>query len=121
MCNFASFVLTKDKVFWLQDSDSHSEIIRRNDIHESGTHGLNIVKVEIRPTSKLKKWHDYAKWELIFDQDQFPKWHDAVTSETALPPRNIVPPDPTWKNRELSLVTSRRPSVPELETLDCTS
>ena len=81
MCRFASFVLTKEKVFWLQDSDSHSEIISRYQIHESGARGLNVVKVEISPTPELKKWHHYAKWKLTFDQDQFPEWHDPVTSE----------------------------------------
>jgi len=81
MCKFASFVLTKDRVFWLPDSDSHSEIIARNGLHESGSHGLNIVKVEICPTVELKKWHDYAKWKLTFDQDQFPEWHNPIVSE----------------------------------------
>ena len=81
MCKFASFVLTKDRVFWLEDSDSHSEIISRNKLHESGARGLNVVKVEISPTPTLKKWHNYAGWKLIFDQDQFPEWHDPITSE----------------------------------------
>jgi len=81
MCNFASFVLTKDRAFWLPDSDSHSEIIQKHNIHESGSRGLNVVKVEISPTAELKKWHDYDKWELTFDQDQFPEWHDPITSE----------------------------------------
>ena len=81
MCNFASFVLTKDRAFWLKYSDSHSEIISCHNLHESGSRGLNVVKVEIRPTAKLKRWHDYAEWELTFDQDQFPEWHDPITSE----------------------------------------
>ena len=81
MCKFASFVLTKDRAFWLPDSDSHSEIISRNNIVEAGVRGLNVVKVEISPTATLRKWQDYAKWKLIFDQDQFPEWHDPITSE----------------------------------------
>ena len=81
MCRFASFVLTKDRVFWLQESDSHSEIIDHYGLHESGAHGLNVVKVEISPTPTLKKWTSYKDWKLIFDQDQFPEWHDTITSE----------------------------------------
>ena len=81
MCKFASFVLTKDRVFWLPESDSHSDIIAHYKLHESGAHGLNIVKAEISPTPTLKKWHKYADWKLIFDQDQFPEWHDPITSE----------------------------------------
>src|ERR1035438_9978451 len=81
MCNFASFILTKDRVFWLSESDSHSEIISHFELHEWGTHGPNVVKVEIRPTPTLKRWHDYAEWALTFDQDQFPKWHNPIVSE----------------------------------------
>ena len=81
MCRFASFVLTKDRVFWLLASDSHSDIIERHKLHESGARGLNVVKVEISPTPTLKKWHKYAEWKLIFDQDEFPEWHDPITSE----------------------------------------
>ena len=81
MCKFASFVLTKDKVFWLEDSDKHSEIISRYNLHESGAHGLNVVKVEISPTATLKRWTRYGDWKLTFDQDEFPDWHDPVTSE----------------------------------------
>ena len=80
MCRFASFVLTKDRAFWL-DSDSHSNIIAHYKLHESGSHGLNVVKVEISPTEKLKRWHDYGQWKLTFDQDEFPEWHDPITSE----------------------------------------
>ena len=81
MRKFASFVLTKDRAFWLQNSDSHSEIISHYKLHEIGPRGINIVKVAISPTPTLKKWHKYADWRLIFDQDQFPEWHDPITSE----------------------------------------
>jgi len=81
VCKFASFVLTRDRAFWLPDSDSHSEIISRNAIHESGARGLNVVKVEIVPGPKIKRFDDYAHWILTFDQDQFPDWHDPLRSE----------------------------------------
>lgn len=41
MCNFASFVLTKDRVFYLDESDSHSEIIRHFELYEQGARGAH--------------------------------------------------------------------------------
>ena len=42
MCDFASFVLTKDKVFW-SDSNSHTDIIEEFGLHEDGANGPNIL------------------------------------------------------------------------------
>ena len=81
MCQFASFVLTKDRCFYLPDSESHSEIIRHFEIHESGARGLNVVKVEILPPDGAIRLDNLAKWTLRFDQDQFPEWHEAKASE----------------------------------------
>ena len=49
MCKPASFVLTKTKVFWSENSDSHDDIIREHKLNESGTRGINILRVEIAP------------------------------------------------------------------------
>jgi len=49
--------------------------------HNSGEPAINVVKVEISPTPTLKAWHRYQDWKLIFDQDQFPEWHNPLTSE----------------------------------------
>jgi hypothetical protein len=80
MRNFASFVLTKDSVFWLPDDDSHQNIIEHYGLHTDGATGPNIVKVEIIPGPALTRFEDYAKWTLRFDQDVFPEWHDSVES-----------------------------------------
>ena len=76
MCNFASLVLTRNRAHWLPDSESHSEIIRRCELRESGTHGLNVVKVEIVPDGG-----PVEQWPIRFDQDMFPSWHGAMRSE----------------------------------------
>ena len=68
MCKFASFVLTKDQEFWSENGDSHSEIISSNNLHEWGTHGPNIVKVEISPTDKIKKWPSLKAWKFTIDR-----------------------------------------------------
>ena len=81
MCNFASFVLTRDRVFWLEDSDSHSEIIRRHELHESGARGLNILKVEIRPSARVRVWPQLDVWDYVIDQDELPEWHDPIKDE----------------------------------------
>ena len=81
MCKFASFVLTKDREFWSDTVDSHSEIIATNSLHEWGSHGPTIVKVEISPTSKMKVWPSLKAWKFTIDQDELPNWADAETLE----------------------------------------
>jgi hypothetical protein len=76
----ASFVLTKDKAFWLPLSDSHSEIITHFKLHVDGAAGPNTVNVEIHPpkgdlSSPLEQWTYSCK------QDIKPEWYDAVYCE----------------------------------------
>ena len=56
MCQFASFVITKGREFWSDESDSHTAIINKYNLHEDGPRGPNIVRIEISPTAKIKKW-----------------------------------------------------------------
>jgi hypothetical protein len=76
----ASFVLTKDKVFWSKKSDSHEDIIREFDLHPDGAHGPNILRVEIAPPD-----NNYAlpvdQWVYRTDQDTLPKWANAKDDE----------------------------------------
>ena len=81
MCDFASFVLTKDKVFW-SDSNSHTDIIEEFGLHEDGANGPNILKVEIFPTTKIKSLRDYNNWEFIIDQDIMPEWYNKYLDES---------------------------------------
>jgi len=81
MCKFASFVLTKDREFYSEKSDSHSRIITENNLHEWGAKGPNIVKVEISPTDKIKKWPSLKAWRFTIDQDKLPAWADTETIE----------------------------------------
>lgn len=73
MCNPASFVLTKDRVFWSKRTDSHSEIIKEFGLHEHGVRGPNVVNVEIcPPKGDMRKPLD--EWVFSVDQDQLPDW-----------------------------------------------
>ena len=75
MRKFASFVLTKDKVFWTDNGDSHEDII------SDGVNGPNILRVEITPGAKLKKFSQYKDWDYRIDQDRMPAWFDAAKDE----------------------------------------
>ena len=81
MCKFASFVLTKDSVFWSETSDSHEDIIAKHGLHADGIKGPNILRVEIVPGVMLKKWSDYKNWVYRVDQDRMPFWFDAEKDE----------------------------------------
>ena len=75
MCKYASFVLTKDAIFWSKTTESHAEIIREFDLCESDSTNtrINIVKVEISPAVS---WGNLAEWVYKVDQDVFPPWYD---------------------------------------------
>jgi hypothetical protein len=73
MCQFASFVLTKDRVFYSDKSDSHESIIRENGLHVDGTHGPNILRVELTPPTN-GDLADFSKWQYRIDQDITPDW-----------------------------------------------
>jgi hypothetical protein len=81
MCKFASFVLTKDREFWLDESNSHSAIIGKHNLNEWGTRGPNVIKVEISPTDKIKTWPSLKQWAFRIDQDVLPEWHDPAVTE----------------------------------------
>ncbi len=81
MCKFASFVLTKDKVLWLSDSDAHEDIISKHNLHADGVRGTNILRVEITPSDIQTDFADYASWVYRIDQDTRPAWFDAERDE----------------------------------------
>ena len=81
MCKFASFVLTKDREFWSDTSDSHEQIIAENNLHADGARGPNVLRVELSPTDKIKVWPSLKAWAYKVDQDRMPEWFDAATAE----------------------------------------
>jgi hypothetical protein len=80
MCTPASFVLTKDAVFWSKTSNSHEDIIAEHGLNADGVRGTNILRVEIVPADG-----DYGSqtklWVYHTDQDILPPWCDAVADE----------------------------------------
>lgn len=80
MCWPASFVVTRDRVFWSKRSDSHEDIIREFRLYADGVRGANIVRVEIVPPSgDLRVSTD--RWELSVDQNDVPDWFDRKRCE----------------------------------------
>jgi hypothetical protein len=85
MCEFASFVLTKDREFYLPNTDSHSEIIRHFGLHDySSVTGCHIMKVEITPNRNMTTWPSLADWNYCVDSDMWPDWHNDDPSATDL-------------------------------------
>lgn len=79
MCNPASFVLTKDRVYWSENSDGHEDIIKEFALSDTAKEP-KILRVEISP-----KDADYSlpleKWTWKVDQDITPKWYVQAVDE----------------------------------------
>ena len=82
MCRAASFVVTKDKVFWSKMTDSHEEIIREFDLCPEVAGKACVVRCEIVPDGRRYD-SDPATWAYKTDQDAdtLPKWFDAADVE----------------------------------------
>ena len=77
MCNPASFVLTKDRVFWSIKSDSHEDIIEEFRLIADGVRGPNILRVEIIPNNgDFSSEINNKNWIYKIDQDISPEWFD---------------------------------------------
>jgi hypothetical protein len=89
MCNPASFVVTKDRVYWSKSSDRHEKIIEENDLKESNIRNeIQFVRVEIVPPED-----DFRKplneWQFRTDQDLLPEWY--IESEEEKRVRAVLP------------------------------
>jgi hypothetical protein len=81
VCRPASFVLTKDRVFWSKRSDSHEDIIQQFGLHADGVGGPNIVRIEITPENGDLS-SDPSTWKFRLDQDELPEWATPEECET---------------------------------------
>jgi hypothetical protein len=73
MCEFASFVLTKDAEFWCSDGDSHERIIAAHNLGSLDADRLNLVRVEITP-GPPETVRDLSTWTFRVDQNIWPEW-----------------------------------------------
>jgi hypothetical protein len=81
MCAPASFVLTKEAVFWSMNTDSHENIIAEFALHQDGVGGPNVLRVEITPPAGDFA-ADPACWSYKLDQDFMPEWFEMDVDET---------------------------------------
>jgi len=107
MCQPASFVVTKQSVFWSKHTESHESIIREYELHEGNPGNPNLVRVELQPKAQDKYGYpDFLsppeEWKFETVQDLVPRWYTAEDVERRvrlmLPQwhkAKIVPPDET--------------------------
>lgn len=92
MCNPASFIVTRDNVFWSRNTDSHEDIIKEFNLVQDGVRGPNIVRVEISPPCYAvpnplpglcygRLSLPIETWRYLVDQDLLPAWYDAADCE----------------------------------------
>ena len=82
MCNFASGILDKTTAYYLETSNSHTDIIKHYDLREMCPDGItvNILKFEITPPEDNQK-APLAEWNYVVDQDLRPDWFEPVECE----------------------------------------
>ena len=84
MCRKASLVITRDKVFWSQNTDSHTAIHDEFSLRDDSCRGVTLVNVEITPPgygdgnepAPGARWDaPLEEWTYRVDQDLLPEWH----------------------------------------------
>lgn len=71
MCNFASFVLTKNNVYYLETVNSHEDIIDHYNLNDND---YNIVRIELKPPQRDADLQNVDLWDFKVDQDEYPDW-----------------------------------------------
>jgi len=97
MCIPASFVVTKERVFWSKNTDSHEEIICEFRLKEMDVRGTpTLVRIEITPPmADLGK--PLTDWVYHLDrQDIRPSWYDAADVERRA--RSVLP---QWRDAKV--------------------
>ena len=80
MCQFFSAVITKDKILYDLNSDSHEIIIENNNLDDT-TLKPDFIRVEYIPTDYNIFNHDVNNWKLKIDQDLIPDWFNKEKTE----------------------------------------
>jgi hypothetical protein len=80
MCRFMSAIVTRDKILWDLDMDSHEDIVKKFNLDDT-TKKPNFVRVELLPRDGDIFNHDLKNWVLQKDQDLIPGWFDIEASE----------------------------------------
>ena len=73
MCREASFVITRNRIFWSRESDSHENIIREFGLAHLDTDPPGFVRVELTPPGNDFRL-PITEWIFRVDQDIVPGW-----------------------------------------------
>ena len=63
MCKPASMVVTKEKIFWSEKSDSHEDTISEFGLVEKVANQLTFVRIEIVPPNENDFGASSSKWK----------------------------------------------------------
>ena len=75
MCQPASLIITRNKVFWSRKTDSHDEIMREFGLNDEVANKITLVKVEITPPNGNMRI-PIEQWQYQVDQDLLPDWYE---------------------------------------------
>jgi hypothetical protein len=80
MCRLASFIVTRERVLWHPESDSHEKIIELFKLDDRKE--CDFVRVELAPSND-NYLQPLKKWEYKVDQPTTPEWYSAKEVEIA--------------------------------------
>jgi hypothetical protein len=79
MCAPASLIITRERVFWSRQTDSHEPIIAEFGLTDEVANQITLVRVEIKPPQGADGQPDFAapleQWQYRVDQDLLPDWY----------------------------------------------
>jgi hypothetical protein len=81
MCRPASFILTKDNVYWSLKTDSHEDIMDEYKLRDGLGGRVLIARVEIVPSHGMDVFSDIETWDYRLDQDRYPAWYRRARDE----------------------------------------
>ena len=73
MCREASFVISRNRIFWSRESDSHEDIIQEFGLVHLDTDPPGFVRVELTPLNNDFRL-PISEWKFRVDQDIVPDW-----------------------------------------------
>ena len=83
MCQFKSFIVFKEKIYWDKKKDSHSDMLEDLKVNDDSCFP-NFVRVEVVPKDGDIFNHDLNNWNIKVDQDYKPEWFEVEEYESRI-------------------------------------
>jgi hypothetical protein len=81
VCKLASFIVTRERVLWHLESDSHEKIIERYRLDDNKK--CDFIRIELVPPGE-NYLLPLTEWAYRTDQQEVPSWYSAKESEVAV-------------------------------------